>query len=262
MAVPTTLHIGRPCMLCTPGCIRGPRGGQAHRRAAGWVGGGAGLEGRGEGGSRWPRQTSFRGPHTWSRSRERRLAPSVAAATPARPCGPRTTPLLWRRPPRGGTSAAGAAGATPGRAPPHTTRRVPSGSRPAPRRLPHVGPRAWRRACRPCPFAGAPLGLGSLPRPPRRGRHPAGLDQRPPAPGAHDRGVGRRGGGLWRPSHGCHPRRHRPVPLQGACDPSYGGGGTARAGLPRHIASRGPRGALALTPPGPGGRAAGPTAPT
>ena len=36
MAVPTTLHIGRPCMQCTPGRIRGP-GGQACRRAAGWV---------------------------------------------------------------------------------------------------------------------------------------------------------------------------------------------------------------------------------
>ena len=63
MAVPTTLHIGRPCMQCTPGRIRGP-GGQACRRAAGWVrrevGGGkhahpawgGGEAGRGEGGRR------------------------------------------------------------------------------------------------------------------------------------------------------------------------------------------------------------------
>ena len=35
MAVPTTLHIGRPCMLCAPGRVRGPGGGGG--------GGGAGL---------------------------------------------------------------------------------------------------------------------------------------------------------------------------------------------------------------------------
>ena len=52
--------------------------------------------------------------------------------------------------PRGGTRAVGAAGATPGRATPHhTTGRIPSGLRPAPRRLPHTGPGAWRGARRP-----------------------------------------------------------------------------------------------------------------
>ena len=78
VAVPTTLHIGRPCMQCTPGRGRGP-GWQACRRAASWVrrgvgggrhahpawggggrqGGGRGGEGGGVregrlgGGSRW-----------------------------------------------------------------------------------------------------------------------------------------------------------------------------------------------------------------
>ena len=36
MAVLTTLHIGRPCMRCTPTASAG-RGGQACRRATGWV---------------------------------------------------------------------------------------------------------------------------------------------------------------------------------------------------------------------------------
>ena len=52
MAVPTTLHIGRPCMLRAPSRRRGLGGGQARRRAAGWagrgvVGGWGGREGGG-----------------------------------------------------------------------------------------------------------------------------------------------------------------------------------------------------------------------
>ena len=45
MAVPTTLHIGRPCMQCTAGRVCGPGGGKACHRAAGWGR-------RGEGGGR------------------------------------------------------------------------------------------------------------------------------------------------------------------------------------------------------------------
>ena len=41
----------------------------------------------------------------------------------------------------------------------------------------------WHAARSGGPFAGAPLGPGSPPRPLQRGRHPAGLDQRPPAAG-------------------------------------------------------------------------------
>ena len=50
MAVPTTLHIGRPCMRCTPSRIRGPGGGRPV--AVPWVGQGGG---RGEGAARFPR---------------------------------------------------------------------------------------------------------------------------------------------------------------------------------------------------------------
>ena len=66
-----------------------------------------------------------RGPHTWVKAHERRPAPCGAAATPARARGLRATPVWWRLPPRGGTGAAGAAGAPPGQATPHTTRRIP-----------------------------------------------------------------------------------------------------------------------------------------
>ena len=49
MAVPTTLHIGRPCMQCTPSRVRGPGGaGLLPCRGLGEEGGG----GRGEGDAR------------------------------------------------------------------------------------------------------------------------------------------------------------------------------------------------------------------
>ena len=61
MAVPTTLHIGRPCMQCTPGHVHGPGGaGMLSRRGLAEEGGGGretrafhgggGQEGRGRGG--------------------------------------------------------------------------------------------------------------------------------------------------------------------------------------------------------------------
>ena len=51
MAVPTTLHIARPCMLRAPSRRRGlGGGGQARRRAAGWAGRGVGGRVGGAGG--------------------------------------------------------------------------------------------------------------------------------------------------------------------------------------------------------------------
>ena len=81
--------------------------------------------------------------------------------------------------------------------------------------LPPPPPEGWRAALSGCPPAGTPLGPRSPPCPPRQSRHPAGLGQRTAAPGAPNRGVGRRGGGLRGPLGGCHPRRHRRVPLPG-----------------------------------------------
>ena len=59
MVVPTTLHIGRPCMHCTPGRVRGRGAGLSPCRGLGeeggggrethtsyWGGGGAGRGGR------------------------------------------------------------------------------------------------------------------------------------------------------------------------------------------------------------------------
>ena len=60
MAIPTTLHIGRPCMQCTPGRVRGPGGaglspcrGLGEEGGGGWEsrascsGGGGGRQGGG-----------------------------------------------------------------------------------------------------------------------------------------------------------------------------------------------------------------------
>ena len=46
MAVPATLHIGRPCVQCTPGRVCGPGGGgEATPAGPGWEGGWGGGEG-------------------------------------------------------------------------------------------------------------------------------------------------------------------------------------------------------------------------
>ena len=139
------ISAGHACSAL-PVRVRGPGGGQACRRAAGWV-----RRGEGEGGTRtqlgggaWRlRRMPTRGPHTWVRARQRRPAPCGAVATPARARGLRATLARWRLPPRGGTGAARAAGAPPGQATPHTTRNTPWGSRPALRRLPHTSSGAW-----------------------------------------------------------------------------------------------------------------------
>ena len=73
MAVPRTLHIGRPCMRCAPSCIRGPGGaglspcrglgeeggGGRGSRASCWGGGGV------WGGMRRPRQGPMHGCWVW-----------------------------------------------------------------------------------------------------------------------------------------------------------------------------------------------------
>ena len=141
MAVPATLHIGRPYMLCTPGRARGPGGGgrpvavPGVGRGEGGAGGGEGGGGKGHG------SLSGRPPGACTPGSGHVKSDLHHAALPPRP-----HERAGREPrPRGGTGgAAGAAGATLGRATPHTTRHTPAGSRPAPRRWPHVGPGARR----------------------------------------------------------------------------------------------------------------------
>ena len=138
MAFPTTLRIGQPYMLCADGRSRGPGvAGLSPFHGSGGGGGGAG--GRCWGTVEGPSSLSRRPPgactpgsgHVKSDLRPAALPPHPHVAT-------------WRRPPHGGTGAAGAAGATPGRASPHTTERTPAGLRPAPHRPPHTGPGARR----------------------------------------------------------------------------------------------------------------------
>ena len=141
MAVPTTLHIGRPCMQCTPGRVHGPRGGGGGGRPVavlrdGWGGGGGGgrvtvaaadcrpVPAHLGQGARKATCTLRRCRHTRTTSQ---AASHAVALSPAR--GVLGVLVLL-----------GQRGATPGQATPHTTRHIPSGSRPAPRRLPHAGP--------------------------------------------------------------------------------------------------------------------------
>ena len=126
----------------------------------------------------------------------------------------------------------------------------------------------WRAALSGGPSGGTPLGPGFPPYPPRRGRHPAGVDQRPPAPGAPHRRVGQRGGGLWGPLGGSHPRRRRPVPLPGrqvprcARGPTCGhwrGAGLDPAGVCRVVCGAACPGLAPAAPVPPRGRGSRPT---
>ena len=76
----------------------------------------------------------IRGPHTWVTARERR------------PCTLRRRRHAHMSSRTGIVPRAGAAGAPLGQATPHTTRRIPWGLRPAPRRPRQTGPGAWRGA--------------------------------------------------------------------------------------------------------------------
>ena len=89
------------------------------------------------------------------------------------------------------------------------------------------------------------------------------LDQEHPALGSASPGL-RGGGSGVADGEGTQVPKGRQQggrPRRAARPPSNGGGGTARAGPPRHTASLGPRGARGPTLPGPGERAAGPSAP-
>ena len=143
MAVPTTLHISQPYMLCAPGRARGP--------------GGAGLSPcRGSGRGRWGGGTgkghgSLSGRPACARTRGSGRVKSdlhLVAAARTRPRAASHACPVASSPARG-CWCCGGCGGNPGRATLHTTRHSPSGSRLAPRRWPNASPGARRGTCRP-----------------------------------------------------------------------------------------------------------------
>ena len=124
MAVPTTMHIGRPCMQCIP--IRVPvRRGARGKETRAFGGGGGGGMGRARGGGGGGRGTE--------------ASANAHPGTTHLGKGARKTTSTLRRCRHARALASGVlvlrvSGAVPGRATPHTTRRIPGGPRPAPRR--------------------------------------------------------------------------------------------------------------------------------